>query len=213
MDRETWQAAVQGVTKSQTRLNDFTFTFFSLSWREGDRDGGTRSPWNGRGWRGWTCRGVALGTESESRLFLGETQGNHIEKPERNLSSRWLHGTDEAVSGSPRPTRCRCPGAHPSCLCSGHTSSLRLPFPFLVARTTPLGSFHHKESPTDSSSARSCRPGAPAAGRLWLPQSLASCQHNTHSRHTWVVLRDMEAQLKSRWLASQVFKRTHAFHS
>ena len=27
MDREAWHAAIYGVTKSQTRLNDFTFTF------------------------------------------------------------------------------------------------------------------------------------------------------------------------------------------
>ena len=27
MDRGAWWAAVQGVTKSQTRLSDFTFTF------------------------------------------------------------------------------------------------------------------------------------------------------------------------------------------
>ena len=27
MDREAWRAAVHGVTKSRTRLNDFTFTF------------------------------------------------------------------------------------------------------------------------------------------------------------------------------------------
>ena len=27
MDREAWLAAVQGVSKSWTRLNDFTFTF------------------------------------------------------------------------------------------------------------------------------------------------------------------------------------------
>jgi len=31
MDRGAWQAAVHGVTKSQTRLSDFTFTF--LHWR------------------------------------------------------------------------------------------------------------------------------------------------------------------------------------
>ena len=29
MDREAWRAAVHGVTKSQTRLGDFTFTFHS----------------------------------------------------------------------------------------------------------------------------------------------------------------------------------------
>ena len=27
MDREAWRAAVHGVTKSQTRLSDFTFTY------------------------------------------------------------------------------------------------------------------------------------------------------------------------------------------
>ena len=27
MDRETWRAAIHGVTKSRTRLSDFTFTF------------------------------------------------------------------------------------------------------------------------------------------------------------------------------------------
>ena len=28
MDGEAWKAAVRGVTKSQTRLSDFTFTFY-----------------------------------------------------------------------------------------------------------------------------------------------------------------------------------------
>ena len=28
MDREVWQSTVHGVTKSQTRLSDFTFTFY-----------------------------------------------------------------------------------------------------------------------------------------------------------------------------------------
>ena len=27
MDREVWRAAIRGVTKSRTRLSDFTFTF------------------------------------------------------------------------------------------------------------------------------------------------------------------------------------------
>ena len=28
MDREAWRAAIHGVTKSRTRLSDFTFTFY-----------------------------------------------------------------------------------------------------------------------------------------------------------------------------------------
>ena len=28
MDREAWHAAIHGVTKSQTRLSNFTFTFY-----------------------------------------------------------------------------------------------------------------------------------------------------------------------------------------
>ena len=31
MDSEAWRAAVHGVTKSQTRLSDFTFTFTLVS--------------------------------------------------------------------------------------------------------------------------------------------------------------------------------------
>ena len=30
MDREAWRAAIHGVTKSQTQLSDFTFTFWLL---------------------------------------------------------------------------------------------------------------------------------------------------------------------------------------
>ena len=33
MDRGAWWAAVHGVTKSQTRLSDFTFTFTFMHWR------------------------------------------------------------------------------------------------------------------------------------------------------------------------------------
>ena len=32
MDREAWRAAIHGVTKSQTRLSDFTFTFHFHAW-------------------------------------------------------------------------------------------------------------------------------------------------------------------------------------
>ena len=31
MDKEAWWAAVRGVTKSRTRLSDFTFTYFLCS--------------------------------------------------------------------------------------------------------------------------------------------------------------------------------------
>ena len=33
MDGGAWEAAVHGVTKSRTRLSDFTFTFFSLDFK------------------------------------------------------------------------------------------------------------------------------------------------------------------------------------
>ena len=33
MDREAWQAAVHGVTKSQTRLSDFTFMHWRRQWQ------------------------------------------------------------------------------------------------------------------------------------------------------------------------------------
>ena len=54
MDREAWQATVQGVAKSQTQLSDYHF-LFSLSPREGQRRGGkgaaggTESPREGGG--------------------------------------------------------------------------------------------------------------------------------------------------------------------
>ena len=31
MDRETWRAVIHGVTKSRTRLSEFTFTFHSYA--------------------------------------------------------------------------------------------------------------------------------------------------------------------------------------
>ena len=36
MDREAWHAAVHGVTKSRTRLSDFTFTFHFSCFGEGN---------------------------------------------------------------------------------------------------------------------------------------------------------------------------------
>ena len=33
MDRGAWQAAVHGVTKSQTQLNNFTFTYWRRKWQ------------------------------------------------------------------------------------------------------------------------------------------------------------------------------------
>ena len=33
MDRGAWWAAIHGVAKSRTRLNDFTFTFHFMHWR------------------------------------------------------------------------------------------------------------------------------------------------------------------------------------
>ena len=33
MDREAWRAAIHGITKSQTRLSDFTFLFSFMRWR------------------------------------------------------------------------------------------------------------------------------------------------------------------------------------
>ena len=40
MDREAWRAAIHGVTKSRTRLSDFTFTLTFFSYKDWGSPGG-----------------------------------------------------------------------------------------------------------------------------------------------------------------------------
>ena len=98
MDRGAWWAAVHGVAKSRTRLNDFTFTFhFSLSCigegngnplqcscLENSRDGGA--------W--WAAvYGVA---QSQTRLKrLSSSKGNEYMTSHRSEAS----GTAEDIQG------------------------------------------------------------------------------------------------------------------
>ena len=48
MDREAWWAAVHGVTKSRTRLSDFTFTF--MHWRRKRQSTPVFLPGESQGW-------------------------------------------------------------------------------------------------------------------------------------------------------------------
>ena len=50
MDRGVWEAIVHGVTKSQTRLSDFTFTFsWTAEAREDVGNAGWANSWRLRG--------------------------------------------------------------------------------------------------------------------------------------------------------------------
>ena len=50
MDRGAWWAAVHGVTKSQTRLSDFTFTFHLMHWRRKWQPTPVFLPGESQGW-------------------------------------------------------------------------------------------------------------------------------------------------------------------
>ena len=63
MDGEAWWAAVNGVTKSRTRLSDFTFIFTFMHWR-----------------RKWQPTPVFLPGESQGqRSLVGRRLWGHIE--------------------------------------------------------------------------------------------------------------------------------------
>ena len=51
MDRRAWQAAIYGVTKSQTGLNNFTFTF--MHWRINWQHTPVLLPGESQGWGAW----------------------------------------------------------------------------------------------------------------------------------------------------------------
>ena len=58
MDGGAWWAAVHGVTKSQTRLSDFTFTFHFLSLENPLQCSCLENPTDGGAWLAAVC-GVA----------------------------------------------------------------------------------------------------------------------------------------------------------
>ena len=68
MDGGAWWAAVHGVTKSRTRLNDFTFTFTFLHWRRKWQPTPVFLPGESQGW------GSLVGCRLWGHTELGTTE-------------------------------------------------------------------------------------------------------------------------------------------
>ena len=80
MDREAWHAAIHGVTKSRTRLSDWT----ELNWT-GLRAGEESI----RGWDGWTA--------SLIQHELGQTQGDGEGQGSLACCSSWYHKESDTI--------------------------------------------------------------------------------------------------------------------
>ena len=67
MDGGAWQAAVHGVSKSRTRLSNFTFTFHFLHWRRKWQPTPVFLPGESQGW-GSLVAAIYGVTQSQTQL-------------------------------------------------------------------------------------------------------------------------------------------------
>ena len=67
MDGGAWQAAVHGVSKSRTRLSDFTFTFHFLHWSRTWQPTPVFLPGESQGW-GSLVAAIYGVTQSQTQL-------------------------------------------------------------------------------------------------------------------------------------------------
>ena len=70
MDRGAWKAAVHGVTKSQTRLSDFPFTFTFMHWRRKWQPTPVFLPGESQGWGSLVGCHLWGRTESDTCLTI-----------------------------------------------------------------------------------------------------------------------------------------------
>ena len=87
MDRGAWWAAVHGVTKSQTWLSDFTFTFLFMHWRRKWQPTPVFLPGESQGWGslGAAVYGV---TQSQTRLKQLSSSSSSSTRPSRTNTQK-----------------------------------------------------------------------------------------------------------------------------
>ena len=85
MDGGAWWAAIHGVTKSRTRLSDFTFTFHFMQWRRKWQPTPVFLPGESQGWGSLVGCRLWGRTESDTTEATLQQQQQH-----QTINTRWV---------------------------------------------------------------------------------------------------------------------------